>query len=175
MTATNPRDRETVRALLRQHVPSGFPVELGPLTVGDVACRLVSEHQRGADRVFADHLAVARALVTSDVVISDERLTGRRIQELLAGTGVVMPERFWMTFQRAAIPMLLGRHPGPAVVFACERTDAAPTNPRIDSVGELNAEEAAADSFATDMTERERIAFRAGWLARGVWARKQSI
>jgi hypothetical protein len=61
--------------------------------------------------------------VTSHVVIADERLTGRRVQEILASTGVVAPERYWMTFQRAAIKMLLGRNPGPAVVIACERQD----------------------------------------------------
>lgn len=124
MTATNPRDADTVRALLRQHVPSGFPVDRAPLTVGDVACRMVSEHARGAEQLTAEYLDTSRALVTSTVMIEEQCLTGRRVQEILRATGVALPndDRYWIKFQRAASEMLLGRNPGgPVLVIACER------------------------------------------------------
>ena len=127
MTATNPRDRETVRALLRQHLPSGFPSAPGPLTVGDVACRLVSEHQRGAERLTDRDLAISRALVVSTIAIpDDERLNGRLVKALLADAGLDMTDaylddRYWIVFQRALIVMAMSRSgPGPAVVIACE-------------------------------------------------------
>lgn len=127
MTATNPRDRETVRELLRQHLPSGFPTDPGPLTVGDVACRMVSEHQRGAEKLTDRDLAIARSLVTSETAIPEgERMIARRVIALLADAGLDMTDaylsqRFWIVFQRALIVMLLGRSGGPAVAFACER------------------------------------------------------
>lgn len=124
MTTTNPRDRETVQRLLRSHLPSGFPAEPArPLTVGDVACRLKSEHARGAERLTADELATTRSLLLDETSIADERLTGRRVHEILAATGAEMPPRYWIRFQRAAIEMLMGRNGGPSIVIACERQD----------------------------------------------------
>jgi len=129
MTRTNDRDRETVQRLLREHLPSGFPVELEPLTFGDVACRLVSEHARGVEHLSARDLAISRALVVSEIAIpAGERMIGRRTKALLAEAGLDMTdaylsERYWITFQRALITMLMARSPGPAVVFACERED----------------------------------------------------
>jgi hypothetical protein len=127
MTATNPRDRETVRRLLAEHLPSGFPTTPSALTVGDVACRMVSEHARGIECFSDRDLAISRALVVSSVEIPErERMVGRRVKELLADAGLDMTdayigERYWIKFQGALIVMLMGRTGGRAVAFGCER------------------------------------------------------
>lgn len=126
MTTTNPRDRELVRTLLRQHLPSGFPQPLAPLTIGDVACRMVSEHARGVERLSDRDLAISRALVVSTTEIPEERMVGRRVKDLLADAGLDMTDaylgdRYWITFMRAMTVMRMARSGGPAVVIACER------------------------------------------------------
>jgi hypothetical protein len=65
MTATNPRDRETVRSLLRQHLPSGFPQPLAPLTIGDIACHVYNEWQMGRQLLFVWEKPLADRLLTA--------------------------------------------------------------------------------------------------------------
>jgi hypothetical protein len=125
MTATNPRDAETVRSLLRQHVPSGFPTELGPLTVGDVACRIKSDMAIGRDdiRLSPADVAVNTNLLADPTPVAG-RMTPRTVNEIRQAGGLLDgSDHYWEQFRRAAITMLMARSPGPAVVFACERSE----------------------------------------------------
>ena len=124
MTATNPHDRETVKRLLAEHVPSGFPRETAPLTVGDVACRLKADRAIGRDPIPAADVDVNINLLVDPTPMGG-KLTPRRIDEIRELGGLRDGSaRYWELFRCAAIEMLMARAPGgPTFVVTCERTE----------------------------------------------------
>jgi hypothetical protein len=50
--AITKQDKQLVRMLLLKHLPSGFPQELGALTIGAVACHVYNEWQMRRTPLF---------------------------------------------------------------------------------------------------------------------------
>jgi hypothetical protein len=98
-------DARLVRALLRQHIPSGFAAETeaGPITVGEIAARLLADR-----RVQPEDREGNRALVTSDLPLP-MRLSRTAIKELAVGIAARLSDRYWQRFREAAITAAMGR------------------------------------------------------------------
>lgn len=110
MTTTDPRDRETVRNLLRQHLPSGFPPPLAPLTVGAVANYLLNEWNHRRLPLLHTDVAITRALVTDQTPMPAD-LSGEAVHELLASLGVEDTGllSYWRLFRDMAGELILER------------------------------------------------------------------
>lgn len=98
-------DAAVVRALLRQHLPSGFAEEqpATPVTVGEVAARLVADRSLPpADR------ETGRGLLGSSVTLPAD-LSRARVEQLAQALGAGLSERFWRRFRDAAIMLTMGQ------------------------------------------------------------------
>lgn len=124
MRRTSDRDREIVRTHLRHHLPSGFPVEPGPIRVGDVACRVRADYASGREQLRDVDAALSNhpALLTDPTPL-EGRMTPKKIREATAHLDLALTEHYLERFRRAAVEMLLARHGGSAVSIACERAE----------------------------------------------------
>jgi hypothetical protein len=104
-----PTDAERVRSLLRQHLPSAFPVEepAGSLTAGDVAARLQADAALGGHLDTADRAANTRLL--ADRTPLPEQLGMPQLVRWTAGLGVTASARYWRLFRQTAVLLAMGR------------------------------------------------------------------
>jgi hypothetical protein len=103
-------DAEQVRSLLREHLPSAFPVEaeLRPLTVGDVAARLQQEDSvLGARLSAVDKAANSRLQKNPTPVPEDLGLP--HFDVWTNCLGIRASPHYWRTFRQAAILLRMGR------------------------------------------------------------------
>jgi hypothetical protein len=102
-------DADQVRALLRRHLPSGFPNEapLPPLTVRDVAARLQSESTLGKRLSDSDHAANARLL--ADTTLIPEELGLPHFEKWQTTLGVSASSHYWCAFRQTAVLLAMGR------------------------------------------------------------------
>jgi hypothetical protein len=103
------RDAERVRALLKQHLPSGIPHEAPsrPLTAGDVAARLKADDALGASLSEVDRAANERLL--ADHTPLPEQLGQLQLKRWTAGLGVTASERYWRAFRQTAVLLVMSR------------------------------------------------------------------
>jgi hypothetical protein len=112
MTATNPRDRETVRSLLSSHLPSGFPQPLTALTVGSVACRIQNEWQMGRLPLLLTDKAINDRLLANATPLPAE-LNEVTVRAVLTEAGAVeIPTAlaaYWTLFLEQAHELIAER------------------------------------------------------------------
>lgn len=113
-------DAERVRELLRQHLPSGFPeAAQGPVTVGEVAARLVAARQvPEPDRAAVDSLLGSSQRVPP-------QLDRETVRALAGQTMPILSERFWRRFRESAVTARIGRAHEEAQVAAARHARAA--------------------------------------------------
>ncbi len=114
-------DAETVRQLLRKHIPSGLTVEneekdLLPLTVGDVVARLQSDAMLKGQEVRA----VIQQLRQSEVGLPDD-LSKRGVGQFFERLGFSLSEQFQKLFRETAIFLSMGREQYAARLAATRR------------------------------------------------------
>ncbi|MGI8549443.1 MAG: hypothetical protein ACR2PL_01415 [Dehalococcoidia bacterium] len=112
----------TVRSLLHKHVPSGFP-ELDstttPLTVGDVAARLQSDHAAGRPIPSVDRLTNQR-LLRNGIAVS-RPVTAAVVAQLKELLHVEGSDRYWEVFRQAAVKLGMARQQGQIQLVAARR------------------------------------------------------
>jgi hypothetical protein len=93
------RDAAIVRALLDHHLPSARPPEKdpGPLTVGEVICRM-----RADRRIPAVDTAASAPLLALGVPVPAS-LNARALEALVLPA--VLSSGFWRAFRQTAVPM----------------------------------------------------------------------
>jgi antitoxin component HigA of HigAB toxin-antitoxin module len=133
--ATNERDAAQVRALLHEHLPSGFAsddemAELPPLTVAAVAARM-SEDAAQRGHATTELVALVQQLDAVDRALPDE-LTLGAVRQLLSDVGVPASAAMIKLFRETAIYLAQGREHGEAYRAAARRQRA--TQPRPDRV-----------------------------------------
>jgi hypothetical protein len=98
-------DAETVRTLLRQHIPSAFEPQPhhGQLTVRDAASHLQSKN-----RVPASDLEAHRLLLNSDAPLPTH-LTLVEIKKLAVKLKVEATDFYWKRFQHSAVALWMAR------------------------------------------------------------------
>jgi hypothetical protein len=102
-------DAERIRGLLREHLPSAFPVEaeLPPLTVGDVAARLQADNALRTRFHAADRAANSRLLI--DKTPLPEELGLPHFEKWRTTLGINASAHFWRAFRQAAVLLVMGR------------------------------------------------------------------
>lgn len=114
-------DAETVRQLLRKHMPSGSSVEneeinLPPLTVGDIVARLQSD----ATLKGQEAEAVIRQLRQSEVALPAD-LSKRGVGRFFLRLGFSLSEQFQKLFRETAIFLSMGREQRASRLAAARR------------------------------------------------------
>ena len=102
-------DAARVRNLLREHLPSAFPIEteLPPLTVGTVAARLRGDSDLSARFTAADHAANNRLL--ADATPIPDELGLPHFDKWRTTLGVSASAHYWRAFRQAAVLLAMGR------------------------------------------------------------------
>lgn len=102
-------DAERVRGLLREHLPSAFPVEpeLTPLTVGNVAAQLQGNNDLGGRLSAADKDANKR-LKDNPTLLPDD-LGLPHFEKWITSLGISASARYWRVFRQAAVLLRMGR------------------------------------------------------------------
>lgn len=108
-SASRQADESRVLELARASLPSAFPqaVDLAPLTVAEVACRLRGDPQLWRqlgpeDRRANDALAAMATPVP-------EELSQPALERWISGLGVSAGPGYWRTFRKAAVLMAMAR------------------------------------------------------------------
>jgi hypothetical protein len=122
-------EAETVRTLLRQHIPSAF--ESGPhqssLTVRDAASHLQSKNHVPASDLEAHHF-----LLNSDVPLPTH-LSLVEIKKMAVMLKVEASDLYWKRFQQSAVALWMARSQKQAQLAARSKRkskDAAPQSPQ---------------------------------------------
>lgn len=123
-------DAERVRGLLREHLPSAFPIEteLQPLTVGDVAARLQADSSLGARLSAADKVANSR--LRADGTPLPEELGLPHFEQWKTSLGIAASAHYWRAFRQAAVLMLMGRCQRAGELAAARRAGRSPKGGR---------------------------------------------
>lgn len=123
-------DAERVRGLLREHLPSAFPVEtaLPPLTVSDVAARLQADNALGTRFHAADRAANSRLL--TDKTPLPEELGLPHFEKWRTTLGINASAHFWRTFRQAAVLLAMGRCQHAGELAAARRAGRSPKGDR---------------------------------------------
>jgi hypothetical protein len=102
-------DAERVRSLLREHLPSAFPVEveLPPLTVRDVAAQLQKDSALGARFHASDQTANSRLLADTTPLPGELGLP--HFEKWKTRLGVSASPHYWRAFRQAAVLLAMGR------------------------------------------------------------------
>jgi hypothetical protein len=121
------RDAAQIRALLHEHLPSGFAsddeVDLPLLTVATVAARM-SEDAAQRGHATAELVALIQQLGAVDRALPDE-LTLGAVRQLLSELGVPASGAMVKVFRETAIYLAQGREHGKAYRAAARRQRAA--------------------------------------------------
>jgi len=119
-------DAERIRGLLREHLPSAFPIEpeLPPLTVGDVAARLQVDSVLGARLSAADKAANSR--LRADPTPVPEDLGLPHFEKWRASLGISASSHYWRAFREAAALLVMGRCQRVVELAAARRADRIP-------------------------------------------------
>jgi hypothetical protein len=102
-------DAESIRGLLREHLPSGFhdENEPPPLTVRDVASRLQTDSVLGGRFSVADRAANSRLL--ADTAPIPDELGLPHFEKWQTTLGVRASAHYWRAFRQAAVLLAMGR------------------------------------------------------------------
>jgi hypothetical protein len=123
-------DAERVRILLRQHLPSAFPIAADPLplTVGDVAARLQADSALGARLTAADRAANSRLLANPTPI--PEELGLPHFEKWQTTLGITASASYWRAFRQAAVLLAMGRCQQAGELAAARRAGRAPKGGR---------------------------------------------
>lgn len=123
-------DAARVRALLREHLPSGFRDEGDPppLTVRDVAARLQADSALGARFTAADRAANSRLL--ADTTPIPDELGLPHFEKWQTTLGVHAGSSYWRAFRQTAVLLAMGRCQQAGELAAARRAGRAPRGGR---------------------------------------------
>lgn len=119
-------DVEQARSLLREHLPSAFPVEaeFPPLTVGDVAARLQADSVLGTRLSAADKAANSRLLANTTPI--PEELGLLHFEKWRTTLGVSASPHYWRAFRQAAVLLAMSRCQQAGELAAARRAGRTP-------------------------------------------------
>lgn len=123
-------DAERVRSLLREHLPSAFPIQTEPLplTVADVAARLQADNALAARFHAADRVANSRLL--ADTTPIPEELGLPHFEKWRTSLGINASSHYWRAFRQAAVLLAMGRCQQAGELAAARRAGRAPKGGR---------------------------------------------
>lgn len=123
-------DAERVRSLLREHLPSAFPIEaeLPPLTVRDVAAQLQNEIAVRARFQETDQAANSRLL--ADTTAIPQELGLPHFEKWKSSLAVRASPQYWRAFRQAAVLLTMGRCQRAGELAAARRAGRAPKGGR---------------------------------------------
>ncbi|HTU90096.1 MAG TPA: hypothetical protein VMF69_08360 [Gemmataceae bacterium] len=123
-------DAEKVRSLLREHLPSAFPIETKPaqLTVGNVAARLEVDSVLGARLSAADKAANGRLRLDATPVPEDLGLP--HFEKWKTSLGIGASAHYWRAFRQTAVLLLMGRCQQAGELAAARRAGLSPKGGR---------------------------------------------
>lgn len=123
-------DAARVRSLLQQHLLSGFSEKITPLplTVRDVAARLLTDSTLVARWTEADRAANSRLL--ADPTPLPDELGLPHFEEWQSTLGVHASARYWRAFRQAAVLLAMGRCQQAVELAAARRAGRVPRGGR---------------------------------------------
>jgi hypothetical protein len=123
-------DAARVRTVLREHLPSAFPVEADPpaLTVRDVAARLQADSALGVRWSASDRAANSRLL--ADTTPVPDELGLPHFEKWQTSLGVSASPHYWRAFRQAAVLLAMGRCQQVGELAAARRASRIPRGGR---------------------------------------------
>ncbi|MHB8648514.1 MAG: hypothetical protein ACYDAR_22255 [Thermomicrobiales bacterium] len=119
---------EGVRILLRQHMPSAFPTDPPPLTVGEVAARVKSDNTLRGRLTASDQEANSRLL--ADATLIPDELGLPHFEKWRLTLGVSASPHYWRAFRKTAVLLAMGRCQQAGELAAARRAGRLPRGGR---------------------------------------------